>query len=781
MNAALQRLRVRVAGRVQGVGFRPAVYRLAAILGLTGWVRNTAEGVLLEVQGSPAALATLLERLRARPPPQARIASVDTEVLPVAEGEHAFAVAPSARSGDVRTGMPPDLALCPACAAEMADPANRRHGHAFISCTDCGPRFSIIRALPYDRERTTMDVFPMCPACRAEFENPADRRFEAQPIACRDCGPRVRLVAVDRPGAPAAPDGAVAAAALAEAVRRLAAGQILAVKGIGGYHLCCDACSDAAVALLRARKCRPHKALAVMVADLEAARRCCRVGDPEAALLASPAAPIVILPRQAGAPLSALVAPDTADVGLLLPYAPLHRLLLAQTGPLVMTSGNRADEPIARDEPGLAALLGPVADAALVHDRAIARRCDDSVLKVVDARPLMLRRSRGYVPEAVRLPFGGPPVLACGAQVKNTVCLTRGAEAFLSPHIGDLDDPRAVQAFEEAIADVAQLLEVRPAILAHDLHPDYTATRYARRRAPAACLAVQHHHAHIAAGMAEHGLDGTVLGVALDGTGCGPDGTIWGGEFLVADYAAFRRAGHFKAYRMPGGEAAIREPSRMAFSLLGAELEDADRMPWPDLLPDLPDEARRTCVAMLEQGLNAPWTTSAGRLFDAVAALLGFGAPVTYEAQAAVRLQTLACTARPAPAWPAAIEDRGGAFEVSFGPAVRALIAARRAGTDRAVLAAQFHATVAEAIGAACARLRERERLDRVVLSGGVFQNDLLLGLAIKTLNQRGFQVYAPSQVPPNDGGIALGQAAVALARRRAAGRGPPPAGAAGR
>jgi hydrogenase maturation protein HypF len=513
-----------------------------------------------------------------------------------------------------------------------------------------------------------------------------------------------------------------------------------------------------------------------MFAGLDQIRRYCEISTIEERELTGPVAPIVVVLRKSGNGLSRLLSPDTNDLGVFLPYAPLHHLLLAVISPLVMTRGNLAEEPIAKDEQELRAILGSVADAALIHNRAIVRRCDDSVLKIVAGQRLFLRRSRGIVPDAIGLPLDGPAILACGAELKNTVCVTRGAQAFLSQHIGDLDDYRAYRFFRETVEDFTDLLKVKPAIVAHDLHPDYLATRYALAQEGVHRIGVQHHHAHIAACMAEHGLTERVIGVALDGTGYGPDGTIWGGEFLVADLADFRRVGHFKPYRMPGGEEAIRQPARMALSYGLTELTETECRDLPALLPCLTGNEYRVVAGMIAQGVNAPWTSSAGRLFDAVAALLGLGEDITYEAQAAIRLQTLA---RPegAPPYPYAIEIQAGGFQLSFGPAIRAIVADRRANVDSGHIAGGFYQTVAEAVGEMCVRIRDRERLEsasrlepvsrleRVALSGGVFQNDILLALITNGLRRRGFQVYSHCLVPSNDGGIALGQAAVALAK----------------
>jgi len=861
----IKRIRAEIAGRVQGVGFRPTVCRYARALALAGFVKNTPDGVLLEIQGTPDAVDAFVERLQSGPPRQARMDSIRTEILPPGEDTGRFDILSSARSGDLRAGLPPDLATCEECRAELFDPANRRHRYPFINCVNCGPRFTIIRELPYDRKRTSMASFALCPECREEYLDPADRRFDAQPNACPVCGPRVRLISIQskHPLVHHSPDKSDSRgdggtsntstperfcearlqqggeeegkrfcearlqpeAAIQEAVRLLKTGGILAVKGLGGYHLACDATSDAAVAQLRARKRRPDKSLAVMFASLDEIRRQTAVNEAEADLLTGCAAPIVIVRRKTGSTLSPLISPDTDDIGVFLPYSPLHQLLLVGISPLVMTSGNAAEEPIAMDEKQLKRILGTIADAALTHNRPILRRCDDSVIKVVQGqetvethfkerprwsvalhnqtenqmegrapsrpilvspplRQLLFRRSRGLVPDSIRLPLAGPPVLACGADLKNTICMTRGDEAFLSQHIGDLEELRAFHFFRETIADLTDLLKVRPAVIAHDLHPDYHSTRFALSpdAGDGKRMAVQHHHAHIAACMAEHGLADPVIGVALDGTGYGPDGTIWGGEFLVADLRSYRRAGHFKQYGMLGGEEAIRHPERMAFSMLLAEgLADAS-----DLLPALDANQRKMLAAILEQTLNSPLTSSAGRLFDAVAALLGVGDSISYEARGAIRLQTLAdrkisghypfeiIIGSESPirreGTPVPINGdptpSSGCLILSFGPMIHALVADLRVGADRSLMAGKFHNTIAEGVVEMCRRIRTLESLGKVALSGGVFQNDLLLEKITQGLIRKGFEVYSPQAVPPNDGGIALGQAVVAMGKR---------------
>ncbi|MDI6773970.1 MAG: carbamoyltransferase HypF [Verrucomicrobiota bacterium] len=750
-----RRIRIRVSGRVQGVGFRPTVYRMAVARGLAGWVRNAPSGVVIEAEGEDAPLERFVADLRERPPRQARIDNLAVEDAPPAGGE-TFEILTSQRSGDLTVGLPPDLATCDACLAELTDPNDRRRRYPFINCTDCGPRFTVARELPYDRERTSMAGFRMCPACSREFGRPGDRRFEAQLDACPVCGPRLTLLDAAGAGLPGEP--------LREAVRLLREGRILAVKGVGGYHLCCDACRDAAVELLRERKSRPHKALAVMFRSLDHAREHCRIGPEEERLLVSAARPIVILKTIPESGLSCLLSPDTRDVGAFLPYTPLHHLLLAEVAPLVMTSGNRAEEPIARDEAELRRILGPIADHALAHDRPIVRRCDDSVVRVADGCPLFIRRSRGYVPDGISLrgesSGEGPAadsILACGADLKNTFCVSRGTLAFVSQHVGDLMDPRNEEFFHEAVADLCRLLGVTPALVARDLHPDYVSTRQAGRYPDARHVAVQHHHAHIAACMAEHGLDGSVIGVALDGFGMGDDGTFWGGEFLAAGRGAYRRVARFKPYRMPGGDAATEHPERMAYSCLLTELNgDEDRI--ARLLPGLGPDLRAALRRMVEGGARSPLTSSAGRLFDVVSAMLGVCGAITYEAQAAVRLEAAAeGVAAAAPyGWLMAGDT------LDFGPALREIAEDIEAGRDRGAIAAGFHETVAAACARACETIRLRERLDRVALSGGCFQNARLLGGLTRELLGRGFRVYSHARLPPNDACISLGQVAIA-------------------
>lgn len=764
-----KRIRLVIAGRVQGVGFRPSVFRHASGLRLAGFVTNTASGVIAEAEGPASDVEEFRRLVAERPPPQARIASIRAESVPC-RGESAFVIAASRRAMEMGAGLPSDLAVCADCARELLDPGDRRRRYPFINCTNCGPRFTIVRSLPYDRERTSMAKFEMCAKCRAEYENPADRRFDAQPNACPVCGPRATLQT-------ASGQTMDCADPIAEAARLLSRGAILAVKGLGGFHLSCDAGNAAAVLELRRRKNRPAKAFAVMFRSIEQLRRHCEVSEAEARELDGWSAPIAILKRRSPEPPGVCreVSPDTDDVGVMLPYTPLHLLLLAETGPLVMTSGNMSDEPVAIDDEELTPLLGAVADFALTHNRPIARRCDDSVLRMVSlpARPgngaqpetrrLFLRRSRGFVPDPLTLPFPCPPMLACGADLKNVFCVAAGDRAFPSQHIGDLSDPRCFEFYANGIRDFLELLRVKPEAVAYDMHPGYRSTRYALGFEAPVKLAVQHHHAHVAAVMREHGLKTKAIGVALDGTGFGPDGTMWGGEFFVCDFAGYRRAASFKQYRLPGGDAAVLHPGRMAYSVLLAEAPDKAGEIALRLLPGIAEQDRAVIRAMVAKGINSPLTSSAGRLFDAVSALLGNAGEISYEAQAAIRLQRLAEKGAGEP-YPHELNDVEGRVEVSMGPAFRRIVADVLAGKPPERIAAGFHATVAAAVAGTCAELRRAENINIVILSGGVFQNDLLLRLTLAELGKRDFEAYFPSALPPNDAAIAAGQAAIAAA-----------------
>jgi hydrogenase maturation protein HypF len=750
------RTAIRVEGIVQGVGFRPFVYTLATGLGLGGFVGNDVDGVFVEVEGPSAAVREFLHQLERDPPPLARIERVTaTTVAP--RGTTSFAISASGPPGPRRTLVSADTATCRDCLRELADPDDRRFGYPFINCTNCGPRFTIVRDVPYDRPLTTMAPFVMCERCAAEYHNPADRRFHAQPTCCPACGPRLTLS--DPAGTPLPGDSLEQAAGL------LREGQILAVKGLGGYHLAGDAASETATVALRARKHREDKPFAVLVADLTQARRLGEIDDAAADLLTSASRPIVLLPRLPDADVAAATAPGNRYLGTMLPYTPLHHLLIQAVGrPIVLTSGNVSDEPIAYHDGDALERLAGIADAFLAHDRAIHIRTDDSVARTFRGRPMLIRRSRGYVPEPVTVARPFPrPVLACGAELKNTFCLAKEGRAFVSHHIGDLENAETLRSFTEGIEHFRRLFDIDPQVVAHDLHPEYLSTKYALELAGVDLVPVQHHHAHIASCLADNGADGPVIGVAFDGTGYGADGTIWGGEFLVADLASYERGGQLAPVPMPGGAAAIRQPWRMA----AAYLETAGAGAVPDRLDVMRrNQARWPAVAaMAERGVNSPLTSSAGRLFDAAASILGVRDTINYEGQAAIELEQLADPGTTG-AYRASLEE-GYPFQARGADLVQAVVDDLAADVPREVIAARFHHGVAALIEAGCLMLRERGGPGTVALSGGVFQNTLLLHETVSRLETHGFGVLVHSRVPCNDGGISLGQAVIAAARDR--------------
>ncbi|MEU9303616.1 carbamoyltransferase HypF [Streptomyces sp. NPDC048269] len=774
---AVQRRRITVRGVVQGVGFRPYVYTRATGLGLAGHVTNTPDGVVAEVEGATAAVSEFCERLAADAPPLAVVDAVEHCEVPVAGGA-GFTIVASRTGGPARTLVSPDVATCADCLTELADPADRRHRHPFITCTHCGPRFTIVTGLPYDRAHTTMAGFPMCPDCAREYADPGDRRFHAQPVACPACGPRLRLLA----GHP--PREVTGADPVAGARRLLADGAILAVKGLGGYHLACDATHPRAVAELRRRKARGDKPFALMARELADIEPLVHIGPEERALLTGAVRPIVLLRRRTAAARGALdaladgVAPRCPDLGAMLPYTPVHHLLLGLPGDppgprlLVMTSGNLSGEPIVTDDDEALDRLARLADAWLTHDRPIHVPCDDSVVRVCDGEPLTVRRSRGHAPLPVPLPLPVPAVLAAGGDLKNTFCLGEGHRAWLSAHIGDMDDLATQYAFERAERQLESITGVTPALLAADRHPGYRSGQWARRAAAGRPLVrVQHHHAHIASAMAEHGLDGgrKVIGVAFDGTGYGDDGAVWGGEFLLADYTGYTRFAHLAYVPLPGGDAAVHRPYRMALSHLRAAGID-----WTPDLPCVaacPPDELRVLRTQLAHDLNCAATSSMGRLFDAVSSLTGVCHRSGYEAQAAIELESAALTASAAPAGPAyAFGLRepvdGAAHPVTADPApvLAAVVADVRAGVPAALIARRFHAAVAALVGTLCGLARERHGLDTVALSGGVYANTLLSSECARTLRERGFTVLRHTRVPPNDGGLSLGQLMVAAA-----------------
>jgi hydrogenase maturation protein HypF len=759
--ALIRAVSVRVRGVVQGVGFRPAVWQAATALGLDGDVRNDADGVLIRAAGPPRAVQALLARLRTEPPPLARIAAIEVSAWTAPAGGRGFAILGSG-AGAPRTAATPDAATCDACAAEIADPAARRHRYPFTTCTQCGPRFTILTALPFDRARTTMAGFPLCRACAAEYAAPADRRFHAEAVACPGCGPRLRFGALE------------GEAALTAAIALVAGGGILAVKGMGGYQLACAAENAAAVATLRARKRRETKPFALMARDLDAVRALCRVSAAEARLLASPAAPIVLLRAQR---VPQGVAPGLDTLGVMLPTTPLHHLLLAPFATaLVMTSGNLSAAPPETDDAAARMRLAGIADGVLAHDRPIASRMDDSVARVLRGRTRLLRRARGYAPAPIALPPGfppAPPILATGGQQKATFCLVRNTEAILSHHVGDLEDAATSDDFAAALAHYAGLYRHRPAHVAVDLHPGYRAAELGRaiaRQCGATLHAIQHHHAHVAACLLENGVPRDappVLGVALDGLGLGEDGRLWGHELLLCDYRSARRVGTLLPAALPGGDAAAREPWRNLF----AQLDRA--FGWPEVAArhgGLPIVARlgakpvASLAAMIRQGVNAPPASSCGRLFDAVAAALGIGFDrVGHEGEAAMRLEAIAARRDGAAPSPFAIVRLGDIRALDPAPMWAALLADLARGAAPGLVASRFHRGLAAAI----VRLGRQvaPQAGSVALSGGCLQNALLHRLLESGFRTAGCRVLAHAGVPASDGGLALGQAAIVAAR----------------
>jgi hydrogenase maturation protein HypF len=761
------RHRLLVDGIVQGVGFRPFVYNLAGSEGLTGFVTNTSEGVVIEIQGARDTLDRFALRLEREVPPLAEIVAVTSEeVKPVAE-DAGFEIRASVDAPGTRTLIPFDVATCVDCLAEVRDTTDRRHHYPFTNCTNCGPRWTIIGRIPYDRPHTSMAPFTMCPACQAEYDDPGDRRFHAQPNACPVCGPRVWLQ--DEGGmVPGRTDPLEAAAGL------LAVGRILAIKGLGGFHLAVRADNEKAVLRLRRRKNREAKPLAVMAADLGVARQVGLAGEGDEALLTSPRAPIVLLEKNPeGQLIAPAVAPGHRRLGVMLPYTPLDHLLLDKlrardVSTLVMTSGNASDEPICLGNEEALDKLGGIADSFLLHDRDIVRRADDSVVQDLNGEQLLFRRSRGYAPVPIHLKgfaSTGPDILAVGPELKNTVCLLKEDRAFLSPHIGDLENLKAYEFFTATVATLQNVLECEPRVIAHDLHPGYFSTRWAKDQAgrDVSLEPVQHHHAHMAAVMAEHGLTDPGIGLIMDGTGYGTDGTIWGGEILAGDLTDFQRIGHLEPVALPGGDAAIRAPWRTAVSYLRHAYGDGlPEMPW---MNGLPVDA---VVEILDKGVNAPVTSSCGRLFDAVAALTGRWPEARYEAQAAIEMMALTRASEAAKAVPFehGLEIAGQeGFSIPVAPIVRGVVEALQGGAGPDEISARFHRTLCDLFLAAAREASRQTGLKAIVLAGGVFQNEILLAESVRILGDEGFAVHRPVLVPANDGAVSLGQAAVARAR----------------
>ena len=745
----------RIKGIVQGVGFRPFVYNLARDFGLKGFVSNTSDGVYMEVEGTAETVDAFHSAIADKKPPLAHIVSMEvTEQYPKSYTD--FTIHKSEGKNQRNTLISPDVCVCKDCLREMFDRKDRRFGYPFINCTNCGPRYTIIDDIPYDRPCTAMKHFQMCPVCDGEYHDPEDRRFHAQPNACWDCGPVVRLW--DKDGKEIKADNPIA-----EAKTLLKNGHIMAIKGLGGFHLAVDATNNDAVRRLRKRKNREEKPLALMCRDMERVREIAHVSDTEEALLTSIQRPIVLLEKKDPTTIAEEVSPRNRNYGIMLPYAPLHFLLIDDDHiyALVMTSGNLSEEPIAIENDEAIRRLGGIADFFLNHNRDIYLRSDDSIVRLIGKDVRQIRRSRGYVPVPVFLKKPLRPILACGAEWKNTVCITRGDQAFLSQHIGDLENLETLNFFEMTIDHLKRILEVEPEIIAYDLHPDYLSTQFALKQTHLKQVGVQHHHAHIASAMAEHGLEGSVIGIALDGTGYGTDGKIWGGEALVVDPHAFERVGHFAYLPLPGGAAAIKKPWRMAVSSLYDAYGDAFHDLELPFLKDVPASKLDIVVQMAKRGINTPLTSSCGRLFDSVAAIAGVRNYVAYEGQAAVELEAMIDEDQER-LYPIEIEQNGDGMLFATSPIIRAVVRDVQEGVSMGLISAAFHNTLVKLFLEVSNRIRKARGIDSVVLSGGCFQNRRLLIQLTDALQQEEFHVYSQSTVPTNDGGIALGQAIVA-------------------
>ncbi len=753
------RRQIEVSGIVQGVGFRPYVFRLASSRRLNGIICNTSAGVTIEIQGPAETVQDFVEQLPAEAPPLARITSFVVRELPC-NGDQGFRIVHSQNGAEVHTLISPDVSICPDCLRELFDPKDRRYRYPFINCTNCGPRFTIVRDIPYDRPRTSMAAFPMCPVCLAEYEDPYDRRFHAQPNACWQCGPQVELW--DKHG-----HRIECRDPIAEAGGVLQSGLIVAVKGLGGFHLAADATNAAAVARLRERKRRVEKPFAVMVPDLEAAHELCDLDLPSQAVLESVERPIVLLPKKAGAPIAEEVAPFNRYLGIFLPYTPLHYLLLRAGNfkALVMTSGNLSEEPIAIDNHEAVSRLGSLADLFLVHNRDILLRCDDSVVRVSGGSVRQLRRSRGFVPVPVFLKNEQPSVLAVGGELKNTICLTKEKHAFLSQHIGDLENVESFNFFHEAVDHLEQILEIHPETIAYDLHPNYFSTKWALQQDGARLIGVQHHHAHIASCMAENHLEGRVIGFALDGTGYGTDGCVWGGEVLLADYCGFERAAHLEYVPLPGGSAAIHEPWRTAVSYLAHYFgRDFLTMSIP-FVQQLDPRKTKLLLQIIDHQLNSPLTSSCGRLFDAIAALIGIRQKVNYEAQAAIELEMAIDPAEGHSGYPMELVSDGEHWIISSRRLFEAVVSDLHENVAVGVISRRFHQGLVEGFTRIAKTMREKTGLNRVCLSGGTFHNLYLSEHLIAQLLASGFEVFTHREVPAGDGGLSLGQAVIAAAK----------------
>ncbi len=750
----IKRVRYLFTGIVQGVGFRPFIYRLAERQGLAGFVQNRPDGVLVEVQGSSTAIDSFFSSVAKELPPLANITSVESSEIAVT-GDTEFKIIVSEKEGQGDVHIAPDSAVCADCLKELFDPADRRFRYPFINCTNCGPRLTIINDIPYDRVHTSMACFPLCPKCRAEYENPANRRFHAEPNACPVCGPQLELRDAEGKIIPCEDP-------LEKAIEFITTGNVIAIKGLGGFHLCVNASSDEAVKKLRARKYREEKPLAIMVKDIEQARLIAELNDEEQLLLSSFQRPIVLLKKKKNALISNLVAPSVPNLGVMLPYAPLHYLVLENKfTALIMTSANQIDEPICISNREAVTRLKSIADYFLVHNRDILVRCDDSIAFVTDGKPQLMRRSRGYASRPLLLKESFPAVLALGPQLKATQCILKDNFAFLSPHIGDMETPQARDFFHESLALMKRITQSDPQIIACDYHPAYYSTQVAQELNAARIITVQHHHAHIVSCMAENKIDGDVIGLAMDGTGYGLDGNAWGGEFLIANSTQFQRFGHLQYFVLPGGQKAIHEPWRIGVSLL----KQAYGKSWPDIASRLklaPDQTNFELLdKIIKTRLNSPLSSGMGRLFDGVAAIMGLRCKVSFEGQAAMELEAKAKSAGQVLPFEI-LRNSDDSYILDVSAAIRAIVEDISSGKSMEEIASAFHATLAAAFASMSLEMRKETGINRVALSGGCFQNRLLLEGTMAELKKNGFDVYCHSQVPANDGGVSLGQAVIA-------------------
>ena len=761
----LARKRIQIEGVVQGVGFRPFVYRMAELFEVRGYVLNSSEGVVIEAEANETIIEKFVAALASELPPLARIDHLQISGMEPL-GDHRFVIRQSAAIAGQFALVPPDVGTCQDCSVDFTNPSDRRYQYPFTNCTNCGPRYTIIRDVPYDRPKTTMDEFRMCPACQAEYDDPLNRRFHAEPNACPECGPGLALVSNEKLAAQTEFSVGFSTRAVLDRARKLLEqGEILAIKGLGGFHLACDAANDRAVGLLRERKRRSGKAFAVMARDLDTVERLCFVTPADRALLTGARRPIVLLPRREGAAVSDHVAPGNTRLGVMLPYTPLHHLLFYETGfeALVMTSGNMSEEPIVSRNDEVYRLKG-LADYFLMHNRRIQTRVDDSVVESFEGREYPVRRSRGFAPEPVDLGMPVHEILACGGELKNTLCLTKDHYAILSQHIGDLENLETMEFFRETLDHLKRFFRVSPVAVAYDLHPNYLSTRFALDQSGLRQIGVQHHHAHIASCMADNGVEGKVIGVALDGTGYGTDGKIWGGEFLVCDYQDFERRGHFAYMPLAGGDSAVRQPWRSAIAYLDAAFgTDAPAMP---LFQAIPPKQVAFVRAMISRRIQVVETSSCGRLFDAVSSLLGIRHETTYEGQAAIELEA-AAAGHGNEIYPFQILG-GDPFQIDFRSTIQSIVHELQRGTAVSSISASFHRTMAQVVVDACRRIRESDGLQRICLSGGTFQNLRLLEQSVGGLRNQGFEVFVHHRVPTNDGGISLGQVVIANKRLKA-------------